>query len=98
MASARDEFVLTLGRTAARNYITAANAACAELRVSVGHANAIKQDFTFGLRVPPALAHKHWAIEKIFEVILQLDVRDGELATRVVLPWQAVPTNIPTRG
>jgi hypothetical protein len=26
-----------------------------------------------------------------------LDVRDGELVTRVVFPWQAAPTNIPTQ-
>ena len=86
MANVGDDFVSKLGRTAVCNYITTANAACAELRAA-GRQGVIKQDFMGKLRIPALLAHKQWTIAKIFEVILLLDVLNGVLVTRGVFPW-----------
>ena len=96
MANVCDAFVSMLGRTAVCNYITTANAACAELRAA-GRQGVIKQDFMSKLRIPALLAHKQWTIAKIFQVILLLDVLNGVLVTRGVFPWQADPNKLPTR-
>ncbi len=66
MANVGDDFVSKLGRNAVcNNNITAANAACAELRAA-GRQGVIKQDFVGKLRIPALLAHKQWTIAKIF--------------------------------
>jgi hypothetical protein len=96
MASVCDDFVSMLGRTGVCNYITAANAACTELRTA-GRQGVIKQDFIGKLRVRALLAHNKWTIAKIFEVILLLDVLNGVLVTRSLFPWQADPTKLPAR-